>query len=169
MDVIFSPWRSKYIETFKDEDKKKSDECFFCEAANQVGKEEELLVVARKKKLFVMLNKFPYNNGHVLIAPYRHVPDLDDLDEDEMSEIMFVVRQTKQALVEMYNPHGFNIGINIGRTAGAGVPGHVHVHVVPRWNGDTSFMTVFAEANVVSQSLWETREKMEAIFKEKFL
>lgn len=168
MDVLWAPWRSQYIDTFKDEDKNKKLDCFFCEAAVSTGRSKELLVVARRKLCFAMLNKFPYNNGHTLIAPYRHVGDIDDLSDDELSELTFTVRQVKQALQQIYKPHGFNVGLNLGRTAGAGVPGHMHFHIVPRWDGDTSYMTIFADVNVVSESLKQTQEILSTKINEMF-
>ena len=162
MDVLWAPWRSKYIERFKDEDNKEKEECFFCEAVRSPERDTELYVVRRNPDCFVMLNKFPYNNGHCLIAPYRHVSDMDDLTDDEMTDIMFTLRQVKNGLGEIYGPHGFNIGCNLGRTAGAGVPGHLHFHIVPRWDGDASYMTVFAELNVVSPSLNDTHKLLSA-------
>ncbi|MDQ1267165.1 MAG: adenylyltransferase [Bacteroidota bacterium] len=156
MEVLFTPWRSQYIETFKEEDTKNKCDCFFCEAIESHGSEEKLLVVTRRKLCFVMLNKFPYNNGHFLIAPYRHVEEICKLTDDELSEIIHTVRDSTKVLEKMFCPHGFNVGANLGRVAGAGVPGHLHFHIVPRWNGDTSYMTVFADIKVVSQSLTET-------------
>lgn len=164
MEILWSPWRSKYIETFKDEDKKKSDYCFLCEAANAEGRDKELLVVHRNKLCFVILNKYPYNNGHSLIAPFRHVATLNDLTEEELYELFNTTRKTVNALQEIYNPHGYNIGINIGRVAGAGVPGHIHIHVVPRWNGDTSFTAVISDVKVVSQSLEDTQAILSKTF-----
>lgn len=158
MEVLWSPWRSKYIERFKDEDKHKDEVCFFCEAAESPDRDKELLVVARRDKCFAMLNKFPYNNGHALIAPYEHIGELKDIDAEVMLDMMNLVKETNEALEKMYSPHGFNVGINLGRAAGAGVPGHMHIHIVPRWNGDTSFTAVLSDIKVVSQSLEDTQE-----------
>lgn len=155
-----SPWRMEYIDTFKNEDNKPKKVCFFCEALESVGHEKELLVITRREHCFVMLNKFPYNNGHTLIAPNRHIGTLEELTDDEMTELTFLVRETQVALGKMYCPHGYNIGINLGRAAGAGVPGHLHYHIVPRWNGDTSFTAVFADTKIVSQSLQETQRQL---------
>jgi ATP adenylyltransferase len=164
MEILWSPWRSKYIETFKDEDKNKSNSCFLCDAALTKGKDKELLVVHRNKLCFVILNKYPYNNGHSLIAPYRHVATLNELTDDELFELFNTTRITVTALQEIYNPNGYNIGINIGRVAGAGLPGHIHVHVVPRWNGDTSFTAVISDVKVVSQSLEDTQKILSKTF-----
>ena len=165
MDVLWSPWRSKYIDTFKGEDKNGNVSCFLCDAAQSDEKsDKELLIITRRSNCFALLNKFPYNNGHVLIAPCRHVGDMEELTDDELSGLMFLIRDTIKALNEAYSPHGYNAGINLGRTAGAGVPGHLHFHVVPRWNGDTSFMAVLSDVKVVSQSLEDTRDILSGIF-----
>lgn len=160
MEILWSPWRSEYIDTFKDEDKNKPNKTFFKIAIDNPDKDEELLVVRRFTKCFVILNKFPYNNGHLLIAPLREVSDIDELTSEEMIEITEVIRLVVKALKEVYSPHGFNIGANIGRVAGAGVPEHIHFHVVPRWNGDANFMSVTGNAKVVSESLPVTRQKL---------
>jgi ATP adenylyltransferase len=166
MDVMWSPWRSKYIQTFKDEDiKEKEDICIFCRAAENPERDDELLVVYRNKRCFVIQNKYPYNNGHIMIAPYSHAGDLNDLADDVILEMMQTVRDAKNILQKIYQPHGFNIGINLGRVAGAGVPGHIHIHIVPRWNGDTSFMPVLADIKVVSVSLEESQRMLSEEFR----
>ena len=166
MNNLWSPWRSKYIESLKDEDKKKPRECFFCDAYSKTENSRELLVVARSQNCFVMMNKFPYNNGHLLIAPNLHLAELEDLSEEVLAEIMFVIRKAKKVLEKVFVPHGFNIGLNLGRVAGAGVPGHLHFHIVPRWNGDTNFMPVLSEVKVISQSLEDTQEMISNVWKE---
>ncbi len=163
---MWSPWRSQYIQTFKDEDKKeKKNDCIFCAASENPDNDFKLLVVHRSKNCFVIQNKYPYNNGHIMIAPYAHVGDLNDLSDEIILEIMQTVRDAKNILQEIYQPHGFNIGINLGRVAGAGVPGHIHIHIVPRWNGDTSFMPVLADIKVVSVSLEESQRILSERFK----
>lgn len=163
---MWSPWRSKYIQTFKDEEnKEKEDICIFCRAAENPNRDNELLVVHRNTRCFVIQNKFPYNNGHLLIAPYDHVGDLNDLDDGVLLEMMKTVKDAKAILQKVYQPHGFNIGINIGRVAGAGVPGHIHIHIVPRWNGDSSFMPVLADIKVVSVSLEESQRMLSEEFR----
>lgn len=166
MEILWSPWRSEYIDTFKDENTKKPNKTFFKIAIDNPDKDEQLLVVARMEKCFVILNKYPYNNGHLLIAPYREVGDLDELTDDEMIEITKTIRISVKALKSIYKPHGFNIGCNLGRVAGAGVPEHIHFHVVPRWNGDSNFMAVTGNANVISESLPKTREKLAKTIKD---
>lgn len=160
MDILWSPWRSEYIDTFKNEKENQNNKTFFKIAVDNPDKDKELFVVKRFKKCFVILNKFPYNNGHLLIAPYREISDIEELSDDELFEIMLVVKKCVKALKKVYNPHGFNIGCNLGRVAGAGVPQHIHYHVVPRWNGDANFMSVTGNAKVVSESLQVTREKL---------
>jgi len=165
MEVLWAAWRSKYIQGFKDEKTDPNNNpCFICEAGNSLGKDNEMLVVKRNKHCFVVLNKFPYNGGHCMVAPYKHVGELDELTDEEMLEMMQTVKETTKALNKMSNPHGYNIGINIGRVSGAGLPGHLHIHIVPRWHGDTSFMSVTSDTKVVSQSLEETQELLSKAF-----
>lgn len=152
MEQIWAPWRTAYI------GKDHGDTCIFCEKLES-GQDEANLVVLRGDHTFVLMNLYPYNNGHLLIAPKRHVGEIEDLNEAEMMELFKMTRKLVQAL-RSFNPHGFNIGVNIGRTAGAGVPGHFHIHVVPRWNGDTNFMPVFADVRVISESLEVTFKKI---------
>ena len=168
MNTLWSPWRSKYIDTFKDEDEKKKDLCFFCEAINAPERDEELLVIARRELCFAMLNRFPYNNGHFLIAPLRHIGEFDELTQEEMLAIMLLIKDSIKVLNHCVKPHGFNIGANLGREAGAGVPGHLHFHIVPRWNGDTSFMPLISETKVVSQALEDNQKTFSNAFKELF-
>lgn len=166
MDILWSPWRSKYIEAFKDEDKNDiSDKCFLCEAINDAEPVEPNLVVELQEECFAILNKFPYNNGHLLIAPKRHVAELEGLSDEELVSIMKLVRDGMSVIREAYKPHGFNVGINIGRVAGAGLPGHIHIHIVPRWNGDTSFMSTLADVKIVSTAILDTQKLFSELFK----
>lgn len=151
---MWAPWRLEYIRSAV----KPEGDCFLCEA-DSAGKDRERLVLHREADSFAMMNLYPYNNGHLLIAPHRHVGDLDDLSMEELSSLFVLVRKANGWLRKAYNPDGFNIGINIGRVAGAGLPGHLHVHIVPRWNGDVNFMPVLGFTKVVSeglQSSWDT-------------
>jgi ATP adenylyltransferase len=133
------------------------DTCFLCDAGGADPSEDEKnLVVARGEFAFVILNLFPYNTGHLMVAPYRHVGDLDDLTPDETSDIWTWTRKSVAAHRATTQPHGFNIGINLGEVAGAGVPGHFHLHVVPRWGGDTNFMPVTGDTKVLPEMLAET-------------
>ncbi len=158
MEILWSPWRSQYIDSFKEEKNTQIPSCFICEAIDAIGLEKERLVVARFEFCIVMLNKFPYNNGHILIAPKKHTGDMDKLPDEEVFEILQTTRKATKILEKVFKPNGFNIGMNLGRVAGAGLPDHLHVHIVPRWNGDANFMPVIADVKVVSQSLEQTQE-----------
>lgn len=156
MQTLWSPWRSKYIGTFKDELEKSKENCFLCDAANQVRPDSESYVVARRKDCFAVLNLYPYNNGHILVAPYRHIGDFALLSVDELNSIIKLLQESVEALKTVYNPHGFNIGANIGNGSGAGVPDHIHFHIVPRWNGDTSFISTLSDTKIVSVAIEDT-------------
>ena len=136
----------------KDASKDKESECIFC-AALDAGDDEANLIVHRGGRCFVVLNKYPYTNGHLMVAPYEHVAELQGLDDETMAEIMALAQRGIAALETSYSPHGYNVGFNQGRVAGAGVEHHIHMHVVPRWGGDTNFMPVLADARVMPQSL----------------
>ena len=164
MEILWSPWRSQYIGSFKD-DSINDEGCFFCNAIKNPEKDIDLLVVARFEHCFAILNKFPYNNGHTLIAPLRHIGDLQDLSEIEMIDIMKAIKIVSAGLDAIYKPHGFNIGANLGRAAGAGVPDHLHFHVIPRWNGDTSFTATISDTKVVSVSLVDTQRELSNVIR----
>ena len=152
---LWAPWRLEYI--------KQADEregCFFCAAAE--GPDVEGLVVHRGVRAFVLLNKFPYSSGHLLVAPFRHIGDFGELDNDEALEIHRLAAEGLGVLAAVYEPQGYNLGWNLGRIAGAGVVDHVHEHVVPRWAGDTNFMPVLADVKVLPEHLAETRERLAA-------
>jgi ATP adenylyltransferase len=157
MERLWSPWRLAYVSSASGE----PTACIFCNTS-EPGRGD--LVVARGRVAFVILNLYPYNNGHMMIVPERHVPNLASLNAEEQAELMQLTRRAELALTEAYNPQGINVGINIGRPAGAGVADHVHVHVVPRWNGDTNFMTVVGNVRVVPEDLAATRAKLAPIF-----
>lgn len=148
MEQLWAPWRIRYILG------ERESGCFFCRKS-QESDDAKNHVVIRARTCFALLNTYPYNAGHLMVAPYKHTGDLDDLAESELSELMSLTRRCKQLLSRAIKPHGFNIGINIGRTAGAGVLDHVHVHIVPRWDGDTNFMPVLADTHVMPQALDE--------------
>ena len=137
--------------------------CIFCEKPKE-NRDKENLIVARFDKCFVILNAFPYNNGHLMVVPYRHVPSLLDLTNDELAGMMKVTQIAEGVLREVLKPHGFNIGINLGRCAGAGIEEHIHIHIVPRWNGDTNFMPVIGETKVLPELLSQTYEKLQPMF-----
>jgi ATP adenylyltransferase len=150
---LWAPWRLEYI--------KQADEqegCVFCLAT--AGGDEETLVVHRGERAFVLLNKFPYSSGHVMVAPIRHVGEFGELTDDEALELHRLAGRAITALAETYGPHGYNLGWNLGRAAGAGVLDHVHLHVVPRWGGDTNFMPVLADVKVLPEHLEATRAKL---------
>jgi len=149
MKQLWAPWRMTFIR-----DNKKEKGCFLCQAAKGKGPDRNL-VVARRDKCFCLLNKFPYNNGHLLVAPYRHKGRLSDLTREELSDVMWLLRDAQEALRKALAPDGFNLGANIGAAAGAGVPGHFHFHIVPRWKGDTNYMPVLGDVKVIPQALSE--------------
>lgn len=155
MDRLWSPWRMDYVARADHSD----DGCIFCAALE--GKEDELThVLHRAADVFVLLNAFPYNTGHVMVASTRHVGELNELSADERAALMDLVSETVDVIRAAMQPEGFNVGINLGRIAGAGVPGHVHVHVVPRWGGDTNYMPVTAQTKVLPEMLADTAAKL---------
>ena len=162
MDTLWAPWRMKYIQ---EETKEKSGDCLFCPRIG-ADKDAENLIVHRAPLTVVFMNKYPYNNGHLLVMPVRHVGEMDELDDNELFELFDVVRLSRRALARVMQPHGYNIGINLGEVAGAGAPDHLHVHIVPRWSGDTNFMPVIGDVKVMPESLQETRTKLAKAFSE---
>jgi ATP adenylyltransferase len=157
---IWAPWRLAYV---KDASKDSSEECIFC-AALEAGDDEANLIVHRGERSFVILNKFPYTNGHLMVAPYEHLATLPGLDAETVAEIMAFAQRAMTVLEERYSPHGYNVGFNQGRVAGAGVEHHIHMHVVPRWGGDTNFMPVLADTRVMPQSLEQSYEALAGSF-----
>lgn len=158
---LWAPWRIKYIQGLD-----KGDGCFICEAGKSPADDDKNFVLWRSAKSIVILNLFPYNNGHLLIAPLRHIPDLRKTSDEELLEMMKLVRETQKALSLVIQPHGFNVGMNFGRCAGAGLPEHFHIHLVPRWDGDTNFMHVCSDTDVISQSMTELLERLRQVSKE---
>jgi ATP adenylyltransferase len=150
---LWAPWRLEYIGSADEQ-----EGCFLCAAVE--GRDEDGLVVARGAQAFVLLNKFPYSSGHLLVAPVRHTGELERLDDAEVVEIHRLASQGMEALGATYSPEGYNLGWNLGRVAGAGVLDHVHLHVVPRWSGDTNFMPVLADVKVLPEALRDTRRKL---------
>jgi len=150
---LWAPWRLEYIAEADEE-----SECIFCRAA--AADDEEGLVVHRGEHAFVLLNKFPYASGHLMVASYRHVGELGDLTDEEALEVHRLAERGLTALAETYAPQGYNLGWNLGRIAGAGIVDHVHLHVVPRWAGDTNFMPVLADVKVLPEHLSETRRRL---------
>ncbi len=162
MEQLWSPWRSKYIGSFKEEKDPINKECFLCIAEKHPDGEidSDALILERNQHSFVIMNRYPYNNGHLLVAPYRHIGDFLDLTDDELIEINLTIKKLIKIMTKMYHPDGFNIGANIGRAAGAGFPGHIHFHVLPRWNGDTSFISTLADVKVISESIKDSYSKI---------
>jgi len=156
---LWAPWRLDYIQG------PKPDECIFCTHL-AAGDDEHAHIVHRGAGCFVILNAFPYNNGHVMVAPYRHVPSIEQLEEPELLELMTLARGSLAAMRTAYGPEGFNLGINQGKIAGAGVEDHVHLHVVPRWGADTNFMPVIADTRVLPQSLADSYRVLTKAFTE---
>jgi ATP adenylyltransferase len=154
---LWAPWRMEYINCLGED-----QGCFLCRCRDEVGKEAENLVVWRTEAALVVMNRFPYNGGHLLIAPPQHVANLRDLDEKAMAALMAAVRDGQDVLTAVLKPQGFNVGINFGKCAGAGLPGHLHIHVVPRWEGDTNFMTVLGDIRVIPQALQSLYEQLRA-------
>ena len=149
---IWAPWRLAYV---KDASKHPGDECIFC-AKPREDDDEANLIVHRGERCFVILNLYPYTNGHLMVAPFEHTATLPELDAETVAEMMALAQQAMGLLEETYEPHGYNVGFNQGRVAGAGVEHHIHMHVVPRWGGDTNFMPVLADVRVMPQTLEQT-------------
>jgi ATP adenylyltransferase len=157
---IWAPWRLAYV---KDASKDIEEECIFC-AKPAAGDDEANLIVHRGERCFVMLNLFPYTNGHLMVAPYEHLGRIQDLPVEATAELMGLAQTAMSRLEDVYSPHGFNVGFNQGRVAGAGVEHHIHLHVVPRWGGDTNFMPVIADTKVMPQTLAQSFEALRGSF-----
>jgi ATP adenylyltransferase len=155
MKNLWSPWRSQYIESFFEQTANKN--CIFCEMFNQNIEDDKSLVVYKDDASLIALNLYPYNNGHLMIAPKKHTGDLLSLTKDDLRNIYEKIQLAAKALNSVMKPHGFNIGANIGKVAGAGIDDHIHFHIVPRWNGDSNFMPVLGEVKVISQDLLTTK------------
>ncbi len=161
MDIIWAPWRLEYVKAPHNKDAEGG--CIFCEFPSR-DEDSECHVFLRRNHCFGMLNRYPYNNGHMLIAPYRHVANLSDLSDEVMADVMAAVRDCVEAQKELMSPHGFNIGLNLGAAAGAGIEQHIHWHIVPRWEGDTNFMPVIGDIKVIPQSLKKMYELLSKYF-----
>jgi ATP adenylyltransferase len=159
MDRLWTPWRLAYVT----EAGTVTPGCIFCDALARG--DAEPLIVHRGRAVFVILNKFPYNNGHLMVVPFRHVGWLADLTAEELTEFMLLAQRAEAALAGVYHPQGFNFGVNLGKAAGAGVLDHLHLHVVPRWSGDTNFMSVVGETRVLPEELPRTADRLRAAFK----
>jgi ATP adenylyltransferase len=159
MDYLWTPWRSTYMEA-----KKEPGRCIFCEAAGDPAADESNLVVFRAQHCFVILNRFPYTSGHLMIVPYEHVPKLSGMSRNAAIELMDVARRTEEILESSYRPDGLNIGMNVGAAAGAGIAEHTHLHMLPRWSGDANFMTTVAHVRIIPEALEDTYRKLSRAF-----
>lgn len=151
MDYLWAPWRIEYIRR----DKSKKEVCIFCQKASE-DDDKKNLIVYRGKTAFILLNLYPYNNGHLMVAPYRHTHDFTGLSEEETGEINILTQRSLKVLESCLKPQGFNIGMNLGNVSGAGIADHIHQHIVPRWLGDTNFMPVTGNTKVMLHGLQET-------------
>ncbi len=157
MDRLWTPWRYKYVSSASGESSPK--QCVFCIQA-AAGDDDRFFIVLRAKHNFLMLNLYPYTNGHLLIVPYEHVAKLSDADPEALTEMMQLATRVESAFHELYKPDGVNLGMNLGEAAGAGVPGHVHMHMLPRWSGDASFMSTVAETRILPEELAVTYKRL---------
>lgn len=157
MKVLWAPWRMDYI--LSDKEKR----CIFCELPKE-DRDRDNLILYRSSHNFVMMNRYPYNNGHLMVVPFLHVHSLEGLSDETLLDFMKVVRHSVESVRKAFMPEGFNIGINMGRIAGAGMEEHMHLHMVPRWAGDTSFMTVFDEIRVIPEHVMSTYDKLFPVF-----
>ena len=157
---LWAPWRSKYIQGV-DDDKG----CVFCSGPRKdKTHDRDNLILHRGEHWFVLMNLYPYNNGHLMVVPYMHTSVLSDIDENTVVEMWRLLNACKRVLSETLHPEAFNVGMNLGRTAGAGIDQHIHMHIVPRWNGDTNLMPVLGKTKIISQDLWETYDQMKPLF-----
>ena len=161
MDQLWTPWRFNYVSQAA-----KAEGCVFCDkAATDPARDRENLILHRARFNFVILNLFPYTTGHSMIVPYAHVADLAEVDHQTLGEMMGLARDFEAALAQTYRPDGYNLGMNLGRVAGAGVADHLHLHVLPRWSGDTNFMTVVGETRIHPEDLLTTYDKLISVFR----
>jgi ATP adenylyltransferase len=161
LDRLWSPWRSEYIASAGDAD---ATVCLFCKLRDEPDNDETNFVLHRASHNFVVLNRYPYTSGHLLIVPYEHVGELDMAAKMTTDELMELTKQCQTALRDVYLPDGFNVGMNLGRAAGAGIADHIHIHILPRWSGDTNFMTSVGEARVLPEDLSTTYQKLQNRF-----
>jgi ATP adenylyltransferase len=158
MDILWAPWRKEFILS------KKGKGCIFCEKLKE-KKDKKNLILFRSKLSFILLNKYPYNSGHLMVAPYRHVGKLEKLREEELFDLALLSQRCVKILKKTMKPHGFNLGMNLEKISGAGVADHLHVHVVPRWTGDTNFMPVVGETKLISVALKDVYNQLKDEFK----
>ena len=163
MDILWSPWRYDYIKSGSSEEKRHAPSCVFC-ALQEAGDDESKFILHRGRYNFVVLNLYPYISGHLLIVPYAHLGELDAAPKETTDELMDLTKRSQTLLRETYNPHGFNLGMNLGRAAGAGVADHIHLHIMPRWTGDSNFMSTIGETRVIPEDLSTTYSKLRGKF-----
>jgi ATP adenylyltransferase len=158
VDRLYSPWRLEYVTSAA----QPVVGCIFCDALAKGA--DERLIVAREASAYVILNLYPYNSGHLMIVPNRHVASLSELRKEELGDVMRLTQRAEQALTEVYQPHGLNVGLNIGQAAGAGIADHLHVHLVPRWAGDTNFMSVVGDVRVLPEEVPASAARLKPVF-----
>lgn len=161
MKRLWAPWRIKYIEK---NSKEKKAPCIFCEKPKE-NRDRDDLILFRGKQSFVIMNIYPYNSGHLMVAPYNHLDSLEKLRNEELLDMMEITKLSLKIVREVFSPDGFNLGLNIGKAAGAGIEGHVHLHIVPRWNGDTNFMPIIGDTKVMPEDLYSMYDKLLPYFK----
>ena len=160
MDYLWSPWRYQYVTT-----EHRGSECVFCHAA-EPGDDQAKLVVYRGRDNFILLNRYPYTSGHLMIVPYQHVPSLEAASAETLTELILLAQKSERCLRELYKPDGLNLGLNLGESAGAGIAGHLHLHALPRWSGDTSFITTVSETRILPEDLSVTYQKLSRAFQD---
>lgn len=165
MERMWSPWRSQYISSFNKPARRTRKNTSLFAAALKSGDDDRHLIVWRGKLCFVIMNRYPYNSGHLMVVPNRQTADIQDLTVDELADIMQTVQRSIRALDEVMHPQGYNLGANLGKVGGAGVDNHIHFHIVPRWNGDTNFMPVLSDTKVISEDMKATLKKLRKSFK----
>jgi ATP adenylyltransferase len=159
MKRLWAPWRMEYIRSTQGDE----EECIFCQKQKEKN-DKENLILYRSHLSFVIMNKYPYNNGHVMVVPYIHESDLTKFTDDILLDMQHLLQLSLKALNDVMVPHGINIGVNLGRSAGAGIVDHLHYHIVPRWNGDTNYMPVLTDTKVISEALEESWQKLHTSF-----
>lgn len=167
MDKIYAPWRSDYVSKAskkKDKDKIPQKNCVFCNYLKE-NKDEENLIIKRFKKSFIIMNKYPYNSGHIMVLPITHKKDLFDLTKQDREELIETVNIAIESVKKVFTPDGFNIGINMGSAGGGGIPCHLHVHIIPRWNGDTNFLASIGNTKVVCADFKDVYKKLKSALK----
>lgn len=160
MEHLWTPWRMTYLQNHLPQ----PEGCIFCNAAADPTADSTTYVIHRGQHHFIILNLYPYNNGHLMIVPLAHLDSIEQLPTEALTELMVLSQMSMQVLRSAYNPQGFNLGINVGGAAGAGVPGHVHLHIVPRWNGDSNFMSTLANTRVIPELMSQTYERLKSLW-----